>query len=138
MTFFDDSKFHFEFYRLTAKTKYITILNDEMEYVLVPHKTVYNFDDTHFIVIYQEGIALYVSETKNMMIKNIDSKIWGLKTKTKDLQKLANKVGAFWHHTQRVTISVIVIDIRNHFIPTIFWNMQFIKTIATGNLKRGG
>lgn len=92
MTFFDDSKFHFEFYRLTAKTKYITMLNDNMEYVLVPHKTVYNFDDTHFIIIYQEGIALYVSETKNMMIKNIDSKIWGLKIKRNDLQKLANKV----------------------------------------------
>lgn len=92
MTFFDDSKFYFEFYRLTTKTKYITILNDNMEYVLVPHKTVYNFDDTHFIIIYQEGIALYVSETKNMMIKNIDSKIWGLKIKRNDLQKLANKV----------------------------------------------
>lgn len=92
MTFFDDSEFHFEFYRLTAKTKYITLLNDNMEYVLVPHKTVYNFDDTHFIIIHQEGIALYASETKNRLIKNIDSKIWGLKIKRNDLQKLANKV----------------------------------------------
>lgn len=92
MTFFDDSKFQFEFYRLTTKTKYITILNDKMEYVLVPHKTVYNFDDTHFIIVYQEGVALYVSETRNMIIKNLDSKIWGLKLKRNDLQKLANKV----------------------------------------------
>lgn len=92
MTFFDDSKFQFEFYRVTAKTKYITVLNDDMEYVLVPYKTVYNFDDTHFIIVYQEGIALYVFETNKMIIKNIDSKIWGLKIKGNDLQKFANKV----------------------------------------------
>lgn len=92
LTLMDDSILDFSYYKVTAKTKYLTILNDNMEYVLVPNKTTYNFDDTHFIIVHQEGCARYVSETSNFPIKDIQSKIYGLKITTNDLKKFANKV----------------------------------------------
>lgn len=92
ITLTDDSVIEFDYYKVTAKTKYITILNDDMEYVLVPIKTTYNFDDTHYIIVHQEGFARYASETTNVPVKNIQSKIYGLKIKSNDLKKLANKI----------------------------------------------
>lgn len=92
LDFYDGSSFQFEFCRLIAKTKYLTVLNDMMEYALVPNKTVYNFDDTHYVILYQEGIARYVSETENKRIKDIKSNVYGLKIKSKDLKQLANQV----------------------------------------------